>query len=290
MNKRKLLILMLLGLLLNVQWAAAAGKGSVRNVRFEQRGDKYIIRYDLKSDAVVNLSVKGRLNGSSVTRDVYVTGKKENEKVTGDVGYVMAGTGKVIEWTYRADEELREISNVSDFDVESKKIFEPVKTSMLGTFGYSFKPEQMSYGLMVGVTSNKNGWGGFAHFRSNFNFGVSTKYSCDENGNINGYSCFYNGETKTLYYMANAGVMYNFLQDKRSKSMVSLGLGLGYGSREVYWQMESGEWVNNAGLKNSGVSAELNLLASIKMFSLMAGVNTVNFKYFELEVGIGVTF
>lgn len=281
---------MLAVLLLNVQWAAAGNTHSATNIRMQWQNGRLYVAYDLKKDAIVDLRVRCRVKGKSATRDLYVQGKNDNEKVKGDVGYVMAGSGKSIEWSRYDDDAFAEIEYVESVEVITHYIFKPAKVSLLGTFGYSFTPEQMSYGLMLGVTSNKNGWGGFVHLRSNFNFGVSTSYECDENGNIDGLSCFYRDGTKTLYYMANAGIMYNLLKDKRSKSMVSLCLGAGYGSREVYWQMESGEWVNNTGLKNSGVSAELNLLASIKGFSLMAGVNTVNFKYVELEVGIGVTF
>lgn len=277
-------------LLMCIQGASAVNRASVSNVRYEKQGGKYIIKYDLKSDAIINLSVRGKEYGSNVNKDIYVTGKKENVNVTGDVGYVMAGYDKVIEWNQAADEEFSNISYVSEFQIEPKNIFSPAKTILLGTFGYSFKPKQMSYGLFIGATSNKNGWGGFAHFRSNFNFGVNTEFTCDADGRINYFSCFYTGETKTLYYMANAGILVNMLKDRRAKSMFALGLGIGYGQRNVYWQMDSKEWALNEGLTNKGVSAELNLIGSIKGFTVMAGVNTLNFKYFELEVGIGVTF
>lgn len=276
-------------LLMCIQGASAVNRVSVSNVRYEKQGGKYIIKYDLKSDAIINLSVRGKEYGSNVNKDIYVTGKKENTNVTGDVGYVMAGYDKVIEWDQAADEEFSNISYVSEFQIEPKNIFSPAKTILLGTFGYSFKPKQMSYGLFIGATSNKNGWGGFAHFRSNFNFGVNTEFTCDADGRINYFSCFYTGETKTLYYMANAGVLVNMLKDRRAKSMFALGLGIGYGQRNVYWQMDSKDWALNEGLTNKGVSAELNLIGSIKGFTVMAGVNTLNFKYFELEVGIGVT-
>lgn len=279
-------------LLMCIQGASAVNRVSVSNVRYEKQGGKYIIKYDLKSDAIINLSVRGKEYGGNVTKDIYVTGKKENVNVIGDVGYVMAGNGKVIEWNQAADEEFSNISYVSEFQIEPKNIFSPAKTILLGTFGYSFKPKQMSYGLFIGATSNKNGWGGFAHFRSNFNFGfgVNTEFICDANGRINNFSCFYTGETKTIYYMANAGILVNMLKNKHTKSMLALGLGAGYGQRNVYWQTDSKYWALNEGLTNKGVSAELNLIGSIKGFTVMAGVNTLNFKYVELEVGIGVTF
>lgn len=292
MKKSKLVLLILLLMpLMNVQNAAAAGMGSVKNVRFTEKGNKYVISYDLKDDAVVSLVLSYRTESGKETRTLYELDKKESSHVTGDVGYVKAGTNKSIEWDKMTEDgNLLFLTSVENFKVTAKNIYNPVKTTFLGTFGYSFAPGQMSYGLLIGLTSTKNGWGGFVHFRSNFNFGMKTSTTCDADGKIDGLSCFYTGETKYFNMMANGGVMYNLLSDKRSKSMLTLGLGVGYGQSNVYWQMDNNDWALNKALANSGVSAELNMIGSIKCFTLMAGVNTINFKNVGLEVGIGVTF
>lgn len=292
MRKRKSRLMMLMMLLLiSVQYASAAGKESVKNVSYKVVGNKYVITYDLEDDAVISLSLNYTARNSTVkTKKLFELGKNENVHVVGDIGYVKAGTYKIIEWDRIHDDDIPDLLYADGFEVIAKNIFNPVKTTILGTFGYSFTPKQMSYGLLVGVTSTKNGWGGFVHLRSNYNFGVKSKATCDADGKINGLSCFYTGETKYLYLMANAGVMYNLLSDKRSKSMLALALGAGYGQRNVYWQMDNKYWALNKDLTNRGVSAELNVIGSIKGFTMMAGVNTINFKYVELEVGVGVTF
>jgi len=286
MKHCKILFTALLLLLLPLQTLMAAGISTVVNVRYEWRDSRLAVTYDLLTDAVIDLKMKCMVNGKTITRYLYIHQKINDDHLTGDVGSVTAGMGKYIEW----DGTYSDVDFIEDVQLILHSGECPVKTSIIGSFGYSFSPEQYSGGLLVALTASNLGVGGFIHFRSNYNFGVNYSYVCDASGNIDGYQPFYSGNSQKLFYMFNVGAIYNFLNARSDKSALILGIGVGYGVRDLYWQMLNGAWALNTAARNDGVSAELNLIGSYKGFSLMAGVGTLNFRYVDLQVGIGVTF
>lgn len=168
-------------------------------------------------------------------------------------------------------------------------------TLIVGEFGYSVAP-QLSYGGMLGQMYNGIGW--FVKGRSNFNFQSATHgRTCDKSGRLNGSNSIplYSGRSSTKSWIADVGIIMDFLSglrhEKRFKNnCFGMYLGGGYGVREVLWETKAGNWVTYQPNSYEGFSIDGGVFGSIYCFTITAGVNTIGFKYMEIEVGVGVTF
>jgi hypothetical protein len=110
---------------------------------------------------------------------------------------------------------------------------------------------------------------------------------------INGALPFYSGRTAAKEWLFNAGFVVDFLGKKRMQyknNMIGLYVGAGYGMRELLWEKRNGDWVKYNPTSASGVSAGAGVIGSVAGVTLTAGVNTIQFKYLEIEFGIGYTF
>lgn len=169
-----------------------------------------------------------------------------------------------------------------------------MKTFILGQVGYSLVP-QLSYGLMVGQTYDGSGW--FASARSDFHATVSTNgLVCDKGGMIDGIMPFYDPAKKTssATWHINVGFVMDILEltIKPNHKFDTFGLyiGAGYGVYQHAWQLNNGNYVEYGPTSAKGVSATAGVIGSVHGFTLKAGVNTINFKYMEIEAGIGWMF
>ena len=166
-----------------------------------------------------------------------------------------------------------------------------IRTFIVGQIGYSATP-QLSYGAMIGQMYNGYGW--FINGRSNFNFTQSTDgLSCQQGGWIGDELPFYTGTTSSVWNV-NAGfvcdIFASTLKPKNHFHSLGLYIGAGYGKYERLWQISDGRWVRYSPTFTSGLSANAGVIGSFYGVTLMLGVNTINFNYTEIEVGIGYMF
>ena len=257
------------------------------NVRVRQEGKAIVVTYDLSKNSVVRLMMaSGKSNQYT-----------ELKAVSGNVGKgVPAGENRKIVWKPLEENERFIAQNVR-FKVEAQSAYEyyaqnaKIKTLVIGQVGYSVSP-QLSYGAMIGQMYKGVGW--YVSGKSNFVFGIESTLSCEQGGLVGEYKPFYNGEKATSSFVANGGVMLNFLEwskaTKNKFNTFGLYLGAGYGKREVYWQTTDYQWVKYNPDSYSGVSAEVGLFGSIYGVTLSAGISTIAFKYMEMTVGIGYMF
>ena len=167
-----------------------------------------------------------------------------------------------------------------------------MKTFVLGEVGYSVAP-QFCYGLTIGQTYDGLGW--FLSGRSDFHSAVPTNgLVCDQNGYIGDIKPFYSGKTSSAKWHINAGFVLDILEItiKPDHKFDTFGLyiGAGYGVYQHAWQLNNGNWVTYGPTSASGVSASAGIIGSAHGFTLKAGVNTIAFKYMEIEAGIGWMF
>ena len=179
---------------------------------------------------------------------------------------------------------------VSPIDFQKKK--PRINTFVVAEAGYAFAP-QWGFGGMVGQMYNGLGW--YVKGRSNFQFGhhATNGLVCEQGGLINGELPFYSGRTAAKEWLINAGFVVDFLGKKRMQyknNMIGLYVGAGYGMRELLWEKSNGDWVKYNPTSASGVSAGAGVIGSMAGVTLTAGVNTIQFKYLEIEFGIGYTF
>jgi hypothetical protein len=255
------------------------------NIRVRQEGKAIVVTYDLSKNSVVRLLMaSGKSNQYT-----------ELKAVTGNVGKgVSAGQNRKIVWKPLEEKEKFIAQNVR-FKVEAMGSYDyyaqnaKIKTVVMGQMGYSVAP-QLSYGAMIGQMYKGIGW--YVSGRSNFQFNTPAELACNEQGYIDGERPFYTGNISTTHYIINAGFMMNVLEKTTKNKFNTLGfyLGGGYGKRELQWETTDGLWVKYAPTSHTGFSGNIGLFGSVYGITLSVGVNTINFKYVEVEAGIGYMF
>lgn len=255
------------------------------NIRVRQEGKSIIVTYDLSQKSVVRLLM------ASGNSEHYT----ELTAVSGNVGKgVPAGKSRKIVWhpleeyeAFVATGVRFKVEAMSSYDYYAQNV--KVKTLIMGQVAYTITP-QLSYGAMIGQMYKGIGW--YVNGRSNFQFNPPAEFACDKQGYINGERPFYTGNTSTTHYIINAGFMMNMLEQMTKNKLNTFGfyIGAGYGKRELQRETTDGLWVENAPTSHTGISGNLGLFGSVSGFTLNVGVNTINFKYMEVEAGIGFMF
>ena len=255
------------------------------NIRVRQEGKSIIVTYDLSQKSVVRLLMA---SGSS---ESYI----ELKAVSGDIGKgVYSGKDRQIVWK-PLDEHKKFVAKNVRFKVETQSAYEyytqnaKIKTLVSGQLGYSVAP-QLSYGAMIGQMYKGIGW--YVSGRSNFQFNAPAELACDKQGYIDDERPFYTGNTSTTHYAVNAGFMMNVLEKITKNKFNTLGfyVGAGYGKRELQWETTDGLWVKYVPTSHNGFSGNVGLFGSFYGVTLNVGLNTINFKYVEVEAGIGYMF
>lgn len=285
--KRVLITIVLLLFYLALSLPAYARK--VTNVRTYQEGKTVVITYDLDEDAMIDLTI---IYGNGSTLGIYKNNKSgSNAKgISGDVGYVKQGKGKRIVWDVLQDSENFICENTR-FKVDANSVYSETKTFVIGEYGFGFTP-QHSFGLTIGQIYKFAGW--YASIRTNLSAKKDNGLTCLEGGYVDNYLPFYSGTTKNNHFVMNVGGLWNLLgtfshSEVIERSMVALYIGVGYGQRYQLWETLDRQWVTYGPTAYKGFSGEFGVIADLKGFTLMAGLNTINFKYVELEAGIGWT-
>ena len=288
MMSKKLIFTFLL--LLAVMSAAAQ---RVSNVLVYQEGKSIVITYDLSENASITVSGVGTAPNS---RNGYES-RLNIRSVKGDVGkYVRAGNGRRIEWNVLQDYGEKFFYDDLSITVTARPTW---KTFFLLEGAYSFAPE-WGAGLMIGQVKQ---WGWYVKARSNFQFKAmqKTEYEAGEGGVVRGdgertYNeesgrwedsyvlPFYSGKKQTTEFIADAGTLV------RLGCPLYLYAGIGFGMRQVQWETTDGQWIKYSPGSLMGFSGDIGLMGCIKGFTISAGVNTINFKYMEIEAGIGWMF
>lgn len=278
---------------------------TVTNVRVQQEGDKIVITYDVDKAAYIGLDViygdelvtprrllsyAGEKEPRVVT--LYGLGNNNSHFVSGDVGRVKAGRNKRIVWDVLANSQEFVHEKVT-FEVIPYSMYNGNKSFILAEYGYGFAP-QHSAGITFGQCYGYTTIGWYVSVHTNLSLKQDDGLSCGQGGYLeDGVLPFYSGNTKNNHIMANAGILLDFLSievwPNYKSNMLALYAGVGYGQRYQLWETTDHQWVTYQPTAYKGVSAECGLLASFKGFTLMAGVSTINFKYMEVEAGIGWT-
>ena len=273
--KRIILIFFVIGCILNMY------AQRVTNVRAEQKQDKIIITYDLsgKADISLNMEVDGK--------------RRPITRLTGDIGKnIVKGQDKMIAW-----DVLDEYIDGFDEDnvVFTVKASPAWRTFALFEGALSPAPLQGSGGFLIGRAAR---WGYYLKFRSSFMFapsndGVFSQSWVEMGGNRTYYketdiNKLITGNKKNTELICDAGALYNFSMNPDYPMYVYLGLG--YGMRRQMWEFTNNKWLRYTPTSYEGVSVDLGLMFSIKNFLLEVGVNTINFQYAEIQLGVGWLF
>ena len=141
---------------------------------------------------------------------------------------------------------------------------------------------KLAYGLTLG-NMKKMGW--FVSVMSNFNFNaLSTDYECGNDFLVSGYYPFYTGKEVYTSISANGGVMFKLVNE------LALKVGVGYGMRNVAYEMVDGKYVKNTEVSTAGVEALVGAHYKIGKLVLSLDMVTTSFKVFEAKLGIGMGY
>ena len=165
--------------------------------------------------------------------------------------------------------------------------------------GYTYSVES-PYGVSVGGVGQRFGW--YVRFKTNMSF-MNYTGECNDRGEIIDFS---NAEdesyepdarqsSKTNSFAGSVGLIV------KCCPWLYASVGLGYGKRtllhaftthayENYADTRS-IWCKNMDSSYQGVMAEVDAMVRLgDMFFVSVGCNTLNFKYMDLNAGVGVFF
>lgn len=207
------------------------------------------------------------------------------------------GTSKseelAVQWQDKLDELRKPVEPVyvPVVKVENTKPKVPMKFFV----GYAFSLES-PYGLTVGGVKSHLGW--YARFRTNASFKGYTGECRGNNefiGTVPGNQGFrFTNEKKVNSYAGTAGMVV------KCTSWLYTSVGVGYGSRELLCEYNTlsdvdskitdSYWAKNQSYSYTGLAADLDVMLKFGSVFVSAGCNTINFKYIDLNAGLGVFF
>lgn len=202
----------------------------------------------------------------------------------------LANEERARSWSNRLEELRRPVESITYISHQEKKPREPMKFFV----GYAFSIEA-PYGLTVGGVGERFGW--YARFRTNMSFdnytdkckGTDEFISYPENTALK-----FTNKKKVNCLTASAGLVV------KCTPWLYTSVGLGYGKRELLCEYNATSW-DDINIKNTywaknidhsyeGVIADLDFMVKFGSIFVSAGCNTLNFKYVDLNAGLGLFF
>ena len=140
----------------------------------------------------------------------------------------------------------------------------------------------LSYGLTFGY-GRTYGW--FVSVMSNFNFSaMSSDYECGNDFLIDGEYIEFTGTERFTALSVTAGMSYRLAEPLAAR------LGVGYGVRNVVYELNDDKTVKNTDLSAAGLDVSAGVQMKFGKFMVSVDAVTTNFKYFEGKLGLGLAF
>lgn len=186
---------------------------------------------------------------------------------------------KAVPLTYN----IKDIQFSSRYPYHDRPYYDIGKTGFLALAQVSPVPD-MSFGLSLGFLRCSTG--AYVSFLSNFK-SKSASIDCLSDGTSSGNPVWVSGRQEKTKMMVTAGGIFRVAEN------VSLLAGAGYGSRKLFWENSSGDWMRVTDRSYSGIAAEAGFLFTLGLkdsFCISAKAGTIAFKYLDLTIGIGYRF
>lgn len=128
--------------------------------------------------------------------------------------------------------------------------------------------------------------GAYLYIQKDFHRLPQTVGECDKNGFPNGSdeAPYYTSHTQNYRWALAAGGIH------RLAGNLCLYEGLGYAQREVAWQQYDGTYLRNKDYSYKGLSMEAGFLYRLRHIAFSAGVISIQARYWETVLGIGINF
>lgn len=256
---------------------------SIKNTEFKQQGNDIIVTYSLSipDERIVNIELYVSLDGGK-----NYTGPLK--AVSGDVGEISTSGAKSITWN--VFEEFKVLEGNVSFEVRAR--LQKVEAYKGKYLAYNASGSS-AFGLTFG-TVYKTGW--YARIKTN---GVIafTNYKTD-NIHITNYTGSGLYIFTDIVKRSRIGLTFGINQYLQKDTYLYVGGGFGY--RGLLWnavqystdnnQQISEIWAQQIDKSALGVELELGLMFKINKMNLSFGLNTINFKFFEVNGGLGFFF
>ena len=223
----------------------------------------------------------------------------ENEKC--GLGQYMLTIKKPKYHTWKKNVVVNPGEHVEVYPIPRKKVYRQ-NTFVLAEGGYAMNPA-WSVGLVAGQVYGEVtrvcGIGWYVKGRSNFQTTEAIEGIQIQKGGWVGISSnplipAYTGKRRFTEWNVNAGVVVNFLNSEKMgcdrNTVVGLYAGLGYGQYTCYWEMADGRWLEYGPTAAKGISFGGGVIGSFKGLTISAGLNTIQAKHMEIEMGLGWMF
>lgn len=153
------------------------------------------------------------------------------------------------------------------------------RTIVMPTVGIG---KTLNYGLMVGLVKK---YGGYIKAKYNFK-NIDSDLECNKMGyTLTGDQIWFNDkEEESSRLSVTAGALY------RIKEPLFLYGGLGFGNYTYAWQTTDDRWVKNTDVSCEGVQAEVGVIGHYRNVAVGIGIETCQFKYWEMNLGVGIIF
>lgn len=187
----------------------------------------------------------------------------------------------------KPEKPVREVAVIPEVPVK-------LRVPMKFYIGYSYSIEA-PYGITLGGVGYRIGW--YARFKTNMSFN-NYEEECKGRGELvsppsNAAFNFTNAK-KVNCYAVTAGVTIKCMP------WLYTSIGLGYGKRDLLCEYVTTDltdanihksfWCKNIDYSYTGLAADVDLMVKMGPVFLSAGCNTLNFKYIDLNAGLGVFF
>lgn len=155
--------------------------------------------------------------------------------------------------------------------------------------GYNYSVEA-PFGISFGSLGKQ--WGWYVRMKSNLSF-ASSNTENNNQGFIEPTQSLYKFDKEQINaHIGTIGVIYKW------SDQIHTSAGIGYGMKNLLWhyimyeedkQIDNG-WSKNTEASHKGVVAEIDFIWSFGKTFVSTGMHTVNFKYIDINAGIGVYF
>lgn len=206
------------------------------------------------------------------------------------------GTPKNEELAQYWYEQLEQSRKPKELDITtSPTVSTRPKEPMKFFIGYSYSNEA-PVGLTVGGVKSRLGW--YIRFRTNLKFN-DYEGECKGDGQMvgtvpGGPFIRFTNKQKVKNYAGVAGIIF------KCTSWLYTSVGVGYGNRELLCEYksidavdhnkETSHWCKHVDYSYTGLAGDLDVMVKLGSVYVSAGCNTLNFKYVDLNAGVGLFF
>lgn len=180
----------------------------------------------------------------------------------------------------KLDTDLRPASSLP---VPSPRVYRPrERLHRLGLLSIGIHGGRPSAGLRLALMRRH---GVYLTGHTDFHSVPTTQDECDNRGVLDdGSSPYYSGKTKESRWCIMAGGIHRLIGE------FCLYEGIGYGARTTAWERHDGDWLRNRDYTYRGLCAEAGGLYRFQRIAVSAGVLTIQGKYWEGTIGVGIHF